>query len=109
MGCAPAGDALDAIGMESETEPFDVAEYFGSEDDILDYLNFWMKDGSPREIARALGDVTRSKGITGISLKSGERRTLYPALSRDGNPTLDLLCAVLDALGLELSVRKMVA
>lgn len=96
--------------MELETEPSDAAGYFGSEDDIVDYLNAWMKDGSPREIARALGDVARSKGITEVPLdgRTG-RQELYPALSRDGNPTLDLVTAVLKALGLELTVQKRAA
>jgi probable addiction module antidote protein len=93
--------------METNTESSNAAVYFGSEDDIVDYLDFWMKEGSPREIARALGDVARARGITEVPLKSGgEPKALYPALSCDGNPRLDVLCAVLDALGLELSVRK---
>ena len=95
--------------MDQETEPTDAAEYFGSEEEIVADLEFWMKDGSPREIARALGDVARSKGITEISLGTGERQALYPALSCDGNPTLEVFFAVLDALGLRLSVRKRAA
>lgn len=96
--------------MEPPTSPSETAGYFGSDDEIVDYLNVWMKDGSPREIARALCDVARSKGITEISLKAGTGpQELYPALSRDGNPTLELLTAILDALGQELSVRKKAA
>ena len=96
--------------MEPTTGPSDAAGYFGSEDDIVDYVNAWMEDGSPPEIARALGDVARAKGVTEVSLRSGgELQALYPALSRDGNPGLDVLCAVLHALGLELSVRKRAA
>jgi probable addiction module antidote protein len=96
--------------MEPETEPSDATAYFGSADEIVDYLNLWMEDGSPREIARALGDVARSKGMTEIAPGAGiEPQALYPALSRDGNPTLDTLTAVLDALGLELSVRRKAA
>jgi probable addiction module antidote protein len=96
--------------MEPETASSDAAGYFGSQEDIFDYLGFWMKEGTPREIARALGDVARAKGITEVSLKSaGARHSLCPALSREGNPTLDVLCAVLDALGLELSVSRKAA
>lgn len=96
--------------MEPETLPSDAAGYFGSEDAIVDYLNLWLEDGSPREIARALGDVARSTGMTEITLKSGTGpQELHPALSPDGNPTLDVLCAVLDALGLKLSVKKIAA
>lgn len=110
MGFLPAGNAVNVIAMEPATTPSDAAGYFGSEDDIVDYVNLWTEDGSPREIARALGDVARSRGITEISPKSGcGPQTLHPALSRDGNPRLDLLMAVLDALGLELSVKKKAA
>ena len=96
--------------MELTSEPPDRAGYFGSEDEIVDYLGFWMKDGTPREIARALGDVARARGIAEVSLdgRSGAQE-LAPALSRDGNPKLDLLTAVLKALGLELTVRKRAA
>ena len=96
--------------MEPRTEPSDAAAYFGSEDEIVDYLNLWMEDGSPREIARALGDVARSRGMTEISPRAGiGPQALYPALSRDGNPTLATLAAVLDALGLKMSVKNRAA
>jgi probable addiction module antidote protein len=93
--------------MEPDPTPSNPAEYFGSEDEILDYLNFWMQEGSWREIARAVGDVARSRGLAQVSLMSRtEPQALTQALLPDGNPTLELLMAVLHALGLELSVRK---
>jgi probable addiction module antidote protein len=93
--------------MAPKTTPNDPAEYLGSEDAIIGYINAWMEDGSPREIARALGDVARLKGITEISRSVGTGpQALYAALSDDGNPTLETVTGVLDALGLELSVRK---
>jgi probable addiction module antidote protein len=96
--------------MGLKTTPFDPADFLKSEDDIVDYLNVWMEDGSPQEIARAIGDVARSKGMTEIARKTGlGRQALYNALSKDGNPTLETLAAVLDALGLELSVKKRAA
>ena len=96
--------------MKPTPSPTDPAAYFGTADEIVDYLNSWLEDGSPREIARALGDVARSKGMTEISPRAGTGpQPLHPALSRDGNPTLETLTAVLDALGLELAVRKKAA
>jgi probable addiction module antidote protein len=93
--------------MGLKTTPFDPADYLKSEDDILEYIKAWMEDGSPREIARALGDVARSKGMTEIARKSGVgRQALYAALSEDGNPTLETLTAVLGAIGLELTVKR---
>ncbi len=61
-------------------------------------------------IARAPGDVARSKGMTEIAKKTGlGRQALYTALSDNGNPTLETLSAVLSCLGLELTVKRPVA
>ena len=57
--------------MGAKTKPFDAADYLSSEDDILDYLKIWMEDGSPQEIARAIGDVARSKGMSEIARRTG--------------------------------------
>ena len=93
--------------MALKTTPFDPADYLKTEDDILEFLKVWMEDGSPKEIARALGDVARSKGMTEIARQTGlGRQALYTALSEDGNPTLETLTAVLGALGLELTVKR---
>ena len=96
--------------MEPATDLSDPAGYFATLDEIVDYLAFWMKDGTPREIARALGDVARARGVTEVSLDGQPgARELSPALSRDGNPGLDLVTAVLKALSLELTVQKRAA
>lgn len=96
--------------MGVKTTPFDPAEYLSSQDDVVAYLNVWMEDGSPQEIARAIGDVARSKGMTEIAKATGlGRQALYTALSENGNPTLETLTSVLNALGLELTVQKRAA
>ncbi len=96
--------------MGLKTTQFDPANFLKSEDDIINYVNVWLEDGNPREIASALGDVARSKGMSEIAKKAGVgRQALYNALSENGNPTLETLIAVLNALGLELSVQKRAA
>lgn len=96
--------------MGVKTTPFDPADFLASQDDIVAYLKVWMEDGSPQEIARAIGDVARSKGMTEIAKATGlGRQALYNALSENGNPTLETLTAVLNALGLELTVQKRAA
>ena len=93
-----------------ELRPFDPANYLETEEDILYYLEAAMEGNDPRHIASALGDVARSKGMTAVAKKSGlGRQALYNALSENGNPTLETLIAVLNALGLELSVQKRAA
>lgn len=94
----------------TETRPFDAANYLESEEDILYYLEAAMEGNDPGHIASALGDVARSKGMSEIARKAGlGRQALYTALSENGNPTLETLVAVLDALGLQLTVQKRAA
>ncbi|MBW8295609.1 MAG: putative addiction module antidote protein [Sphingopyxis sp.] len=69
-----------------------------------------MKDGWPEEIASAIGDIARSKGMSEIARKAGlGRKALYNALSEQGNPTLEALMSVLNALGLQLTVQRKAA
>ena len=90
--------------------PFDPAEHLRTEEDILYFLEAAMEGNDPKHIASALGDVARSKGMSEVAKKSGlGRQALYNALSENGNPTLETLTAVLEALGLELSVQKRAA
>ena len=96
--------------MALKVYPFDPAAHLESEEDIIYYLEAAMEGNDPKHIASALGDVARSKGMTAIAKKAGVgRQALYNALSENGNPTLETLAAVLDALGLELSVKRRAA
>jgi probable addiction module antidote protein len=96
--------------MALKTLPFDPARHIKTEEDIFYYLEAAMEGNDPKHIARALGDVARSKGMTEIAKKTGlGRQALYTALSENGNPTLETLMAVLSALGLELTVQKKAA
>ena len=96
--------------MALKTYPFDPARHLEDEDDILIYLEAAMEGNDPKHIAGALGDVARSKGMSALARKAGlGRQALYSALSENGNPTLETLTSVLDALGLELTVQKRAA
>lgn len=96
--------------MALKVTPFDPANYLETEEDILYYLEAAMEGNDPKHISRALGDVARSKGMSEIAKKSGlGRQALYRALSEDGNPTLETLLGVLDALGLQLTVQPRAA
>jgi probable addiction module antidote protein len=93
-----------------ELRPFDPANYLDSEESILYFLEAAMEGNDPKHIARALGDVARSKGMTEIAKRTGlGRQALYAALSENGNPTLETLTTVLTALGLELTVQRKAA
>ena len=93
-----------------KVRPFDPASYLQTEEDILYYLEAAMEGNDPKHIASALGDVARSKGMSEIARKAGlGRQALYSALSENGNPTLETLVGVLDALGLQLTVQRRAA
>ena len=93
-----------------DLRPFDAARYLETEEDIIYYLEDAMEGNDPKHIARALGDVARSQGMTELARKAGVgRQALYNALSENGNPTLETLTSVLSALGLQLTVRKRAA
>ena len=93
-----------------ELHPFDPAEHLKSEEDILYFLEAAMEGNDPKHVARALGVVARSQGMSEIARKAGlGRQALYNALSENGNPTLETLMAVLKVLGLELTVQKRAA
>ena len=96
--------------MALKVLPFDPAEHLQTEEDILYYLEAAMEGNDPKHIASALGDVARSKGMSEIARKAKVgRQALYNALSEDGNPTLETLIGVLNALGLQLTVQKRAA
>ena len=93
--------------MRYKTKVFDPAKYLKSEEEIIAYLDAAMADNDPAHIARALGDVARSEGMTEISRRTGlGRQALYTALSEQGNPTLETVTSIIASLGLRLSVQK---
>ncbi|HEY0853661.1 MAG TPA: addiction module antidote protein [Devosia sp.] len=84
---------------------FDSANYLNSVEEIAFYLEDIIDSGDPAVIARGLGAVARSKGMTEVAKAAGvSREHLYRALSSEGNPELGTVIKVLDALGLKLVV-----
>lgn len=96
------------ISMTVVTRPFNAANYLAGPDDEADLLSDAIASGDPRYIAAALGSVARAHGgISGLARNTGlHRQTLHKALSENGNPTLDTVLKVLDALGLTLKIER---
>jgi probable addiction module antidote protein len=91
------------------TKDFDFAEYLDSPEVIAAYLAETFKDGDAGEIAEALGEVARAKGMTEIAKKAGmSREGLYKALSADGHPEFTTILKVMKALDVELAVTAKV-
>ena len=95
------------MGNKARSAPYATTDYLDTPDAIQDYLNAALEDGDERLLLLALHNVaTVQGGIAQLAQKTGlARETLYRALSADGNPRYSSLVAILDAMGLELSVR----
>lgn len=88
-----------------KTYPWDPAKHIKTEEDVVAYLEAALEEGDPRLIAAVLGDIARSKGMARIAKKTGlGRESLYKALSKKGNPTLDTLLKVVNAMGYKLKI-----
>lgn len=86
--------------------PFDAADYLESEEDIALYLSAMLEDGSPEEVAAALGDIARARGMAKVAADAGlSRESLYRSLSGERVPSADTLLRVIRALGLKLTVQ----
>ena len=86
---------------------FDVVDFLDSDEATVEYLNFALEEQNAAFFAKAIGDVARARGMTAIAEASGVgRQSLYRALSSDGNPRLETLFRVLEALDLRLAVTR---
>lgn len=89
----------------TKTIPYDVAEQLRTPEEMAAYLDGWLSDfpDDAAGIARALGDISRAKGMSQVARKSGlSREGLYKALSENGNPSFATVLKVVNALGLRL-------
>ena len=90
---------------KTATTKYDVAEHLRTPEEMAAYLEVCMEEanGDAALIARALGDITRAKGMTQVARDAGlSRESLYKALSGDRSPSFDTILKVVDALGLQL-------
>ncbi len=86
---------------------FDVVDFLDSDEALVEYLNVALEENDPKYFAKALGNVARAKGMSSVSEATGlGRQSLYRALSDDGNPRIDTLFRVLDALEIRLAATR---
>ena len=86
---------------------FDIVDFLDSDEALVEYLNVALEENDPKYFAKALGNVARAKGMSSVSEATGlGRQSLYRALSGDGNPRIETLFRVLDALDVKLAVTR---
>jgi probable addiction module antidote protein len=89
--------------MAIETFPFDPAEHLNTAEGVEEFLRAVFEDGTPAEIAGALGVVARAHGMSELARETGlSRQALYKALSAEGNAGFGTILAVAQALGFRL-------
>jgi probable addiction module antidote protein len=89
---------------------FDPADVLDNDESRALYIEEALATNDPAFIARCLGDVARSAGMSKVASDAGlTRASLYKTLSSDGNPEFGTILRVMQALGLRLSVSTVVA
>jgi probable addiction module antidote protein len=87
------------------TRRYDSAEYLDSDEAIHAYMEEALETNDPAFIAKALGTIARTQGMSQIAKKAGlSRESLYKALSTEGNPEFGTVIRVMHALGLKFSI-----
>lgn len=70
------------------------------------YLDAALEDGDQEVFLLALRDVAEARGFTAVAQGADlNRENLYRMLSRQGNPQLSSLTALLKSMGLRLAVE----
>ncbi|MGR4863666.1 addiction module antidote protein [Caulobacter sp. LARHSG274] len=89
---------------KTKTTRFDAAKYIDTPEAVIAFLEDALESGDAGYVAHALGILARSKGMTVVAEKAGlGRESLYKALKDGGNPQLDTVLKVVQALGLRLT------
>jgi probable addiction module antidote protein len=84
------------IEMATRIKAFDAAKYLDTAEDHAELLS------------DALGTIARAHGMSRLAEETGlNRATLYAALKEDGNPTLDTVMKVANAVGISLHAREL--
>jgi probable addiction module antidote protein len=92
---------------KTKTSSHDSAEYLDTAEAINAYVEEALETGDSAFVAKALGSISRARGMSRIAEKAGlSRESLYKALSSDGNPEFGTIIRVMHALGLRFSVTS---
>lgn len=86
-----------------ELTDFDAAKYLTDDEGRSFFLSEALATGNPAYVAHALGVIARSRGMADVAKVAGlSRQSLYRALGEGGNPALDTVLKVVQALGIQL-------
>lgn len=90
---------------KTKTTRYDVAEHLRTPEEMAAYLEACLEEaeGDAAFVAKALGNISRAKGMTRVAKDAGlSRESLYKALSGERTPSFETILKVINALGLKL-------
>lgn len=90
---------------KTKTMPYSLVKQLRTPEEMAAYLDAWLAE-TPVDapgIARALGDIVRTKGMSQVARDAGlSSESLYKTLSENGNPSFATVLNVARALGMRL-------
>jgi probable addiction module antidote protein len=94
------------VNKTVEVTAFDVATWLDTAEARSFFIADAFESGDPSFIAHALGICARAADITTLVAETGlSHAQLSNSLSKDGNPTLHTVLAVVKHLGMSLSAQ----
>ena len=85
---------------------YDPAAALDNPEHIVLFMADAFETGDSAYIAKALGVVARTKGMAVVADETGlSREQLYRSFSKQGNPTLKTLLAVMRAVGVDMTIK----
>lgn len=90
----------------TKSRKFDISEHLGDDELIAEYLNACMEEGGQELFLKAIGEVMKAIGVTEVTKRAGigSRSSAYRSFSESGRPEIGTVKAVLDAIGMRLSI-----
>lgn len=86
---------------------YDTSYYLATPQDVAAYIDSVLEEDDSALLLVALRNVAESQGGMAMMAKNSglSRESLYRTLSKNGNPKVSTLIAIMKALGLHLSVK----
>ena len=96
-----------SLRMTKKAELWDPTERLGTVEAQQIYLEDALENGHPALIVAVIGDIARARGMTEIARSAGiSREVLYKSFRLGGNPTVNTLSRVVEALGYRVTFEK---
>lgn len=91
----------------NKTVDYSTGDYLNTTAEVAEYIEAVLEEDDPKLLLQALRNVAESQGgVAMMAKQSGlSRESLYRTLSKNGNPKISTLMAIMKALGLHLSVK----